>query len=143
MRRVIPAVTTLHAEPTMIDRAFTSVGKDYPILFFVERQCAANAAIGADTIDGIEFITIYNRQCNFLIDKCPGRTSARTFTAGDTGTLAHRVVEIEGNLGTGAFAGAADHIVRLDIIAGTDATITEDTGRMVNGDDWRGEIKTF
>src|SRR5205807_1462375 len=57
-----------------------------------------------------------------------GRAGLDTLAAGDAGALAHRVVEVEDDLGAMAPAGHADDVVDLDLTAGADAEVAVDAG---------------
>ena len=56
-----------------------------------------------------------------------GWTCLDAFSAGDARAVAHRVVKIEHDFRMGAAMGHANHVVDLDIAAGTDAERAIDT----------------
>src|SRR5581483_4848176 len=57
-----------------------------------------------------------------------GRAGLHAFAAGDAGRFAHRIVEIEYDLGVVVAVRHADHVVDLDLAAGAHAQPALDAG---------------
>src|SRR5207237_820786 len=74
-------------------------------------------------------------KCNRLVRQRSRGARRHTFTAGDAGALAHRLIEVEGDAGAVALAGTADDLVGLNIVAGTDAAIAENARLVIYSDD--------
>ena len=67
----------------------------------------------------------------------PGRAGDHALAARDARRVAHRVVEVEGDPGGEPLAHPAEHLVVLDVVAAPDASVAEDAGGVVDGDDDR------
>ena len=100
------------------------------IVFNMDFRLTADATEGADRV--------YNRvRCTDIdltfIDlsgghQRPGRAGLNTFTTGDTGRLAHRIIKIKHDLGPVPAIGHADHIIDLNFPTGANTQIAMDTG---------------
>ena len=135
VQRVVPAVAALDAQPPLVDRTLASLEFDDRVLVGPGCHRAADAAVGTDGFDPRHLVTTDDRQRQCLPDECPGRAGCSTLAARDAGALAHRLVEIEGDPCRGPLAGSPDHLVGLDVVAGSDAAVAEDAGLVVDGDD--------
>ena len=136
-RRVVPAVAALDAQPALRTGLVAALGEGDPpaLAVDIEGQCATDAAVRADGVDCVELLSRLDRDVvDRLVGECAGRARRHTLTAGDARRLAHRVVEVEGDAGRVALATAADDVVALDVVAGSDAAVAEDAGVMVDGD---------
>src|SRR5262249_56626525 len=75
-----------------------------------------------------------------LVGRRPGRTGRGALAAGDEGTLSHGLVEVKGDARCPAAVGAADDLVRLDLVTSANAAITKDAGIVVDGDHTRAVV---
>ena len=93
-------------------------------------ELAADAAIRAQAVDlavGTAGARSARRRARRRHQRA-GRAGLHAFAAGDAGAAAHRVVEVEDDLGVMAATGHADHVVDLDLAAGAHAEIALDAG---------------
>ena len=127
---VIEAEAALDAEPLLVRRAVAAIDIEQLIILDLVGELAADAAIGADAID---FAVGSYRQHAGLVDQRlfhqgAGRAGLDAFAAGNASAVAHRIVEIENDLGVGIARRHADHVIDLDLAAGADAEIAFDAG---------------
>src|SRR5262249_36436998 len=100
------------------------------VIFDAVGELAADAAIGADAVHfavglaGEDVILVHHGRRH----QRPGRTGLHAFAAGDAGRSAHRVVEIEHDLGVVTTPGHADDVVDLHLAAGADAEVAVNAG---------------
>src|SRR5207247_4929718 len=81
----------------------------------VVSELAADPAVGAH---GWDFPVGFEQADSARRHKRAGRTRLHTFSAGNTGALTHRIVEIENDLGMLAPESVADHVIHLLFAAG-------------------------
>src|SRR6516164_5711719 len=141
MVRVIPAVAALDAEPAVIARAVAAFGPEDVVVLDVVGQRTTDAAVRADAVHQLRLRARHERQRQRLVGQRSGRARRRAFAARNASAGGHRLVEVEGDAGTVAFAGAADDLVGLHVVAGTDAAVAKDARLMIDGDDGGGEVK--
>src|SRR5262249_39615228 len=110
------------------------VGDPVRGLVDVVRQAASDAAVRAHALDLLELLPGDDRRADRLVDEGARRAHRHALAAGDAGALSHGRVEIERDLRAVALAGAADHVVVLDLVAAADAPIAEDAGLVVDRD---------
>ena len=136
--RVVPAVAALHAQAALGARllAPVRVRDRVPLAVDVVGERAADAAVGADGVDRVELGPRPDRHVvDRLVDERAGRAGGHALAAGHARRVAHRVVQVERDQRGVALAGAADHVVALDVVAGADAAVAEDARVVVDGDD--------
>src|SRR6516162_10205345 len=130
MVRIVEPKAALDAEAVVVGRAVPAFDRDDMVVLNLVSQLAADAAIGADTVD---FAVGSVRKGTVGIDQCrghqgTGRTSLHAFAAGDAGTRAHGIVKVEDYLLTPIAGRHADHVVDLDLTAGAHTEIALYTG---------------
>ena len=127
---IVEAEAALDAEPVVVGRAVLAFDRDDAVVADLVGQLAADAAIGAHTVDfavggvGIDAVRVDQGRRH----QRAGRAGLHAFAAGDAGAVAHRVVEIEHDLFMMAARRHADHVVDLDLAAGAHAQIALDAG---------------
>ena len=127
---VVEAEAALDAEPVLVGRAVLAGDGDDLVVLDLVGELAADAAIGADAVDGavglalIDIVLVDHRRRH----QRAGRAGLHAFAAGDAGRGAHRIVEVEHDLFEMAAAGHADDVVDLHFAAGADAEIALDAG---------------
>ena len=94
---------------------------------------ATNPAIRTDR--GNHFIGFFQPD-TFCRHQGTRWTCLDTFSASDTGTDSHRIIQIEDNGGMGSPPGITDHIIHLFFTAGPDTTCTLDTGIEMDRNRW-------
>ena len=135
---VVPAVAALHAQAPLRARLLAPVGERDRVALAVDviGERAADAAIWADGLDAVELRARPDRDgVDRLVRQRAGRAGSNALAAGHAGRLAHRIVQVERDQGRVALAGAADHVVALDVVAGADAAVAQDAGVVVDRDD--------
>ena len=136
--RVVPAVAALHAQAAVGAGLLAALRERdrVPLSVDVVGERAADAAVGADRVHGVELRARADRHVpNGLVDERASGAGRHAFAAGHAGGLAHRVVQVEGDARRVALPGAADHVVALDVVASPDAAVAEDAGVVVDRDD--------
>ncbi len=114
----------------MVGRAVLALDRDDAVVADLVGQLAADAAIGAHTVDfavgrvGVDAVGIDQGRRH----QRAGRAGLHAFAAGDAGAAAHRIVEVEHDLFMMAARRHADHVVDLDLAAGAHAQIALDAG---------------
>src|SRR5262249_18326251 len=103
-------------------------------------QGTANAAVWTDGVDRRRLRARHQRQGERLVRQRPGRTGRSALAARDAGTLSHGLVEVKGDARCPAAVGAADDLVRLDLVTSANAAITKDAGIVVDGDHTRAVV---
>ncbi len=132
---IVKAEPALDAETVFVGRAAGAVDLLDLAVFDLERQLATDAAIGADRLDlfviigAVAALVSVNRRCGH---QRAGRAGLHAFAAGDAGRCAHRVHDVEDDLGVAAPAAHADHVVHLNFTAGADAEVTVDAGVQID-----------
>src|SRR5581483_4409527 len=127
---IVEAEAAFDAEPVLVGRAVLAGDVEQLVVLDVIGELAADAAIGADRVDGAvgkfgaHIVLVDQRRRH----QRAGRTGLHAFAAGDTGRGAHRIVEVEHDLLAVAAAGHADDVVDLNLAAGADAEIAADAG---------------
>ena len=132
---IVQAETPLDAEPLFVGWSITAIDLDYPVIFQMVGDLAANAAERTDAVDGAVrgadadtgFVDHGGRQ------QCAGGAGLHTFATGHAGRLSHRVIEIENDFGFCSPGSHSDDIVALDLAAGADAQIAMDAGVKIDG----------
>ena len=142
-RGVVPAVAALDAQPALRPGLVAALGERdgaaVPVDVVGDR--AADAAVGADAVDGVELGARPDRHVvDRLVGEGAGGAGGHALPAGDAGRRAHRVVQVEGDPGGVALAAAADHVVALQVVAGPHAAVAEDAGVVVDRDDRVGHV---
>src|SRR5262249_45101289 len=137
---VVPAVAALDAQAALVAGAVAALGPEDVAVVDVVGQGAADAAVGADAVHGGRLGARPQRQGERLVGQRPGGAGGGALAAGDAGALAHRGVEVEGDLRGRGAAGPADDVVGLDLVAGPDAAVAEDARLVVHGDHRRAVI---
>ena len=142
MLGVVPTVAALHAEAGLVARALAALGENDAVFRFVHvvGEGATHAAIGADAIDLGQFLGGAQGKIQGPVHQGAGGAGRRTLTAGNTGALPHGDIEVEADARSVPLARAADDVVALDIVAGTDTAIAENTRVVFHGDDCRTRI---
>lgn len=110
------------------------------ILPYVVRNGAAHATVRADTFDEAGWLRRRRRERDRLMGQRVGGTGVGTLPARHASALAHGPIQVERDLRHFALAAAPDHFVGLDIVAGPDAPITEDTRAVIDGNDRGREV---
>src|SRR6185312_7289418 len=104
-------------------------------------QRAADPAVGTDAVDGVQLLARPDRDApDRLVGQRPGGAGLHALAAGHARAGAHRVVQVEGDPGGIALAGAADHVVALDVVARPHAAVAQDAGVVVDVDDGIGRV---
>src|SRR5712692_3929489 len=127
---VIKTEAALDAEPVMIGGSIAALGVDDLFVLDLIGDLTADAAERAQRVDlpvgigdpGLVLIEHHRRH------QRAGRTGLHAFAAGDAGRFAHRIVEIEHDLGRVTAIGHADHVIDLDFAAGAHAQAALDAG---------------
>src|SRR6202034_2538215 len=140
---VVPAVPALDAQPPLRagllpalrvrDRALIPVD--------VVGEGAADAAVRADGVHRVEFGARPDRDvADRLVRQRAGRARGHALAAGHAGRGAHRVAQVERDMGAVALAAAPDHVVALDVVAGPHTAVAEDAGVVVDRDNGAGQV---
>ena len=116
--RIIEAVTTFHTQTIVIRRSVAALNSDDFIFFDVVCKLATYTAIRAHRINRFICFDLIGFFCRC---QCTCWASLYTFTAGNTGGRAHRIILVKHNFGMRATKRVADHIVRLFFAARPDA----------------------
>ena len=128
---VVEAEPALDAEPVLVRRPVHAVHPSDLVAADLVGDLAAHPAIRADrlhlAVEGgavaalrlVEHARLHQRA---------GRAGLHALAAGDAGGDAHRVGEIENDLGVEAAVAHADHVVHLHLAAGADAEVAVDAG---------------
>jgi hypothetical protein len=129
MAHVIEAEAPLHAQALVVRGAVAAVHAHDGVVLDVIGELAADAAVRADGVDLLVR--------DDLVRMLRGREGARrarlhAFAARNTGGFAHRVVEVEDDLGVAAAEGVADDVVHLLLAAGAHAARALDAGIQVH-----------
>src|SRR6185437_9446297 len=98
---VVPAVAALHAQAALRPGLVTAFGERdrAAVAVDVVGQRAADPAVGADAVDGVELLAGLDRdEVDRLVGQRAGRAGLHALTARDAGAGAHGVVEVEGDL---------------------------------------------
>ena len=135
--RVVPAVAALHAQAPLRAGLLAAVRERDRVALAVHvvGERAADAAIRADRVHRVELGARLDRDVvDGLVHERARRTGGHALAAGHAGRLAHRVVQVERDQRGVALAGAADHVVALDVVAGADAAVAQDAGVVVHRD---------
>jgi hypothetical protein len=130
MMDIVEAKTSLDAEAVVIGGPVAALGIDDLLVLDLIGDLAAHAAKRTQRIDlpvgvghaGLLFIKHHGRH------QRAGRAGLHAFTAGDAGRFTHRIVEVEHDLGLVTAIGHADHVIDLDLAAGTHAQAALDAG---------------
>ncbi len=123
--RVIETVASLDAQPAMVRRPVLAGDEFDPVVRDVVGQQAADAAERAHRVHR----AIDRREARLARRReRAGRTGLHALAAGDTGRIAHRIVEVEHDLRVLAAKREADDIVHLRLAAGTQAARALDAG---------------
>src|SRR6056297_675808 len=132
---IVVAKAPLDTQPPLVCRAVDALDILDLAVLDPERHLTADTAERADALHLVVVIgavalllVIHNRGGH----QRAGGASLHAFAAGDTGALAHRVVEIEDRIGIVAAPGHADHVIDLHIAAGADAQVALDAGIKVD-----------
>src|SRR6516165_6921290 len=94
---IVKAKAPLDAEPVVVGGPVSAFDRDNVVVFDLVGQLAADAAIGADTVDlavggvGVNAVRIDQGRWH----QGSGRAGLHAFSAGHTSAVAHRVVEVE------------------------------------------------
>ncbi len=127
---VVEAEAALDAEAVVVGGAVAALGIDHLLVLDLIGDLAADAAERAQRVDlpvgigdaGLVLVQHHRRH------QRAGRAGLHAFAAGDAGGLAHRVVEVEHDLGFVAAIGHADDVVDLHLAAGAHAQAALDAG---------------
>jgi hypothetical protein len=126
----------------MVSRPFTPGDASDGLVFDMIGDAAPDAAVGADGIHrgrGCEIAD--DRQCFIGQGACGAIGHA--FAAGHAGGLAHRLVHVETDSRQEALAIAPDDLIHLDVVASPNATVAQNAGGVIDGDDGGGNILTL
>src|SRR5262245_53553172 len=127
---IVEAEAALDAEPVLVGRAVATAHIEELVVLDVIGELAADAAIRTDAVDlavglgGEDVALVHQRRRH----QRAGRAGLHAFAAGNAGRVAHRVVEVEHDLGVVAAAGHPNDVVDLHLAAGADAEIAMDAG---------------
>src|SRR6201999_1687641 len=133
----------LHAQPTVRAGllAALGVGDRPPVAVHVVGQRTAHAAVGTDGVHRVELgLGPDGDVADRLVGQRPGPAGGDALAAGETGLGAHRVAQVERDVGVESLAAAPDHVVALDVVARADAPVAQDAGVVVDGDNRAGQI---
>ena len=130
MMNVVEAEPALDAKPVVVRRAIASLGVDDLLVLDLIGHLAADAAEGTKRID---FPVGVNGAGLMLVEKGgghqrAGRAGLNAFAAGDAGGFAHRIVEVEDDLGVVVAIGHADDVIDLHFAAAAQAKAALDAG---------------
>ena len=127
---IIIAKAAFDAEAVVVGGAVAAIDHQDLIVFDMHFGLAADAAIGAQRVDGT--VGIFGALAHFVhegfFDQRAGWASLDALAAGHAGALTHWVIEIEDDFGAGPAVGHADHIIDLDFAAGAHAKVAVDAG---------------
>jgi hypothetical protein len=113
------------------------------LLVYVVGQRAPDAAVRADRVDRLELLARPDRHvADRLVDDRAGRARRHAFAARHARGLAHRVVQVERDPRRVPLAGAADHVVALDVVARSHAAVAQDARVVVDRDHRVGVVLT-
>src|SRR5262249_10329505 len=98
---------------------------------------AADSAVGAHGLDRLQLGARADGGRQRLVCERTGRAHGRALAAAHAGRFAHRRIEVERDAGLVALAGAADDLVRLQVVAAADAAVAQDAGLVVDRDHGR------
>ena len=128
---VVKPVASLDTQPLVVGRSVTTLDIQDPVVPDLVGQLAADTAIGTDRVD----LPVRHFKGNVAGGhQGAGRAGLYTLAAGDAGTLAHRVVEIEDDVARLAPAGISDDAVDLLLAAGAQAAGALDAGLEIDRD---------
>ena len=130
MMDIVEAEAALDAEPVVVGGSVAALGIDHLLVLDLIGDLTADAAERAQRVHlpvrigdaGLVLVEHHGRH------QRAGRTGLHAFAAGHTGRLAHRIVEIEHDLGLVTAIGHADHVVDLNLAAGAHAQAALDAG---------------
>src|SRR5215472_65223 len=117
---IVKAKASLDAEPVVVGGPVPAFNRDNVVVFNLVGQLAADAAIGAYTVDlavgsvGVDAVGV-DQGCRH---QGTGWARLHAFAASHTGTITHRVVKVEDDLLVMTTRRHADHVVDLDLAAG-------------------------
>ena len=128
---VVEPEAALDAEAVLVCRAVETVDELDLLVFDLERHLASHPAERADrghlAVDVLAVAVLGVVEHGGFHQRA-GRAGLDAFAAGDAGRGAHRIVEIEDDLGVEATLRHADHVVDLDLAAGAHAEVAVDAG---------------
>ena len=112
------------------------------VILDMQPNLTADAAIGAQRVYMAVGLGVLHASVvhHAFLDQRSGRADLHTFTTRHTGTVAHRVVEIESDFGIGASKRHPDHIIDLHLTACPHTEIAVDTGIQVHMHRWMTDI---
>src|SRR5262245_21709949 len=84
----------------------------------------------------------HDLQYDAAIGQGSGRAGDHALATGHAGGLAHRIVEVEGDARLVPLVHPADDLVVADFVTAANATVAEDAGIVIDGDDQRAVILT-
>ena len=103
----------------------------------VVRDRAAHAAVRTDAGHGRGLGLGQQRNRERLVHERPRGTGRCTFATRNTRALAHRQIEIKADASVVTPARSANDLVALNLVAGTDTSVTQNAGRMIDSNDRR------
>src|SRR6056297_863253 len=132
---IVVAKAPLDTQPPLVCRAVDALDILDLAVLDLKRHLTADTAERADAlhlflvIGAVALLRVVHHRCGH---QRAGGAGLHAFTAGDTGALAHRVVEIEDRIGIVAAPGHADHVIDLHIAAGADAQVALNAGIQID-----------
>ena len=123
MRAVVPPITSFHTQSFFIYRAVAPFCKYYLLFCLVECDGTADSAIRTDTVNRFLGVLFFGRGYRFMCQSTCG-ASGSTLATGDTTAFCHKVVQIKSNTCQIAFSSSSYYVVRLNVIASTNTTVT-------------------
>ena len=140
--RVVPAVAAFHAQSFLTGRTFAALGEHDAVLRAIDvvGQRATDAAVRTHAVDRVERFARAQRRVDRHVDERAGRANRRALAARHAAALAHRRVEIERDARRVALAGAAEHLIVLQVVTGADAQVAHHAGLVIDGDHRRAGV---
>jgi hypothetical protein len=144
---VVVSIAPLHTQTFLVHAAGTAVRVHDAVRVFVHvvRERAAHPAVRAHRVHLLQLRARLRGRGHQVVNELDeGKGSRRAhllaLTARHAGADAHRVVEIEPDAGRVSLAGASDDRVYLYVIAGANASVTQNAGLVIHPDDGRGLV---
>src|SRR5579863_10104733 len=135
---IVETEAALDAKAALVRGTAASSDRENLVVPHLIGQLATDAAIGTNAID---LAIMLRGRRTIVIDprrrqKRAGRAGLHAFAASNAGAVAHRVVEIEDDLGIGAAQRHADNVIDLHLAAGANAEIALDAGIEMHRHRW-------
>src|SRR5262249_33658739 len=117
-----------------------ALGPEDVVVLDVVGHRTADATVRTDALDRLGLRARHQRQGQRLVGQGAGRAHRRAFPARHAGAGPPWLTPVEGDAGAVPLTGPADDFVRLKIVAGANAAVTQNTGGVIDGDDGRGNV---